>query len=176
MGLPNTDKGSSTGRKCSVVLVLLDYNKYFCFRGHWKLERGPSHSPFIKMYGWFYSKPYADTIGGTISAHLVAWSSKSESQACIFVTCQPRLKASTKRIFSLFSWQPESTATNPHTDESQSSRFRSPFLLLNHLLPPQRREAILLIYKHPDYATIEKHLLVNDSQLKAKAHPIGVRE
>lgn len=71
MGLPNTETGSSMGRKCSVVFVPLDYNKYFCFRGHWKLERGPSHSPFIKTYGWFYSKPYADIIGGEIA--LIWW-------------------------------------------------------------------------------------------------------
>lgn len=103
--------------------------------------------------------------------HLVALGSKYESHRYIFVTCQPKLKASTRRIFSLLRWQLESTSTNPHTDESQGS----PFLRLNHHFPLQRKEAILLIYKYPDYPTILKNFIINNSQLKAKAHPAGVR-
>ena len=112
MGLPNRETGLSMGRKHSVFLVLLDYDKYFGFQGHWKLARGPSHFCFIKMFRWFYSKPQANIIqgwgwGGEVVlqhyTHLVAWGSKYKSQGYIFfVTCQPRLKASTKRIFSLF--------------------------------------------------------------------------
>ena len=64
MGLPNRETGLSMGRMRSVFLVLLDYDKYFCFQVHWKLARGSSHFCFIKMFRWFYSKPQANIIQG----------------------------------------------------------------------------------------------------------------
>lgn len=57
-------------------------------------------------------------------------------------------------------------------------RAKAPSVPLHFFLTTSslRREAILLIYKYPDSLTIYKNLLVNNSQLKAKAHPTGVRE
>lgn len=162
MGLANTKTRSSTGRRCSAILIRLDYNKYFCFRSHWTLERGSSHFSFIKMYRWLYSKPSREIIGGRRGRTAILHSSGGI-----------RLKI---RISSMYICHMSAQAEGIHQEKIFTIRlaariyFHTPAYWWQPRLPvlfaylfflttsSLCREAILLIYEHPDYATIKKKI------------------